>query len=137
MPTAVATITEALVDTLVSGLEPGILIGDGEAPEQDPAGTFTRYLVVFAIPAVDVAGDLADPSRDPVASYQLTCVGLSQLEAQYVADQARARLESNPPTVSGVNLSCRFGFGDSMQRDDDFTPPVFYVTTDVLVVVGS
>lgn len=136
-PPNTAAITEALIDTLVSGLEPGILVGDGEAPEQDPAQSFTRYLVVFTLPSVDVQGNLSEPTTYPTVSYQLTCVGASQMEAQYVAHQARTRLESNPPTVSGLDLSVRFSFADTATRDDDFAPPLWYVTEEVQVLTGA
>ncbi|MGK4583482.1 hypothetical protein [Kitasatospora sp. HPMI-4] len=94
---------------------------------QAPAGADPPYCVLYPDPGRAVPGSLADPLAFYEALMQITCVGQSAEQALSVSDRVRTAL-SVPLAVAG-----RSGMrpeelgGPLVQRDDDVSPPLFYV----------
>lgn len=62
--------------------------------------------------------------------FQVTSVGATRQQAGWAADKARADLLDQIPTVTGRHCGpiTQDAPPQPVQRDDDLTPPVFYVT---------
>lgn len=104
--------------------EAGLEVGDGVAPD----GELTKYAVVYHIPGGRISGTLDEPAEDAELIYQVTCVGTTTTQAEWVADQAIQAL------LSGVTVPDRriarviLQGGPGTRRDDDAKPPMFYTT---------
>lgn len=110
---------DAVIAALVAA---GLTIGDGEAPEADPP-----YGVVYQVPSAGLEGTLADPNADGELVYQVTCVGTTREQAQWVVDKAMALLDG----FNVANRSIARVSVDSLPgvlRDDKLDPPLFYAT---------
>jgi hypothetical protein len=101
----------------------GLAVGLGGAPV--PAAA--RYVALYPDPGQSVPESLADRRTDVMLMVQATCVGPTAEQALWVADKARAAL-SGPLTVDGrVAWRPEELGGPPVSRDDDVTPPLFYV----------
>lgn len=116
LPT-VRTHTDALIAALQAmGLE----VGDAVAPDDTPP-----YVVVYAIPGGTASGTLARPDDDAELVYQVTCVGLTRQQAEWLADKALTLLET-PLSVSGRSIArVALDLHAGVSRDDSRTPPYF------------
>lgn len=86
-----------------------------------------KYAVLHPEPGEAVRESLADVRSDFMATFQVTCVGASLERALWVADKTRAAL-SVPLTVAGRAVWRPEDLGGPpVQRDDDTTPPSFFV----------
>lgn len=110
-------------DGVIAALEAANLtVGDGEAPSGSPP-----YAVVYPIPGGRAFGSLSEPHEDAELVYQVTCVGLTREQAEWVADKSMALLD-------GVTVEDRviaFVELDSMggaRRDTTVTPAVWQAT---------
>lgn len=57
----------------------------------------------------------------------LTCVGVDRVQAQWVAEKAvGALLDIRPTIASRTSSPIEHLYSQQIQRDDDFTPPLFY-----------
>lgn len=101
----------------------GLAVGDGEAP----AGNPEKYAVVYPIVGGSSSGVLAALHDDAVLIYQVTCVGTTRLQAQWVEDKAMGLLAGF--TVSGRSIPYvdveNYG---GLFRDDTTSPPRYYTT---------
>jgi hypothetical protein len=112
----------------------GLAVGNAEQPPgsgwQNTPGTSTHvaYVVVYPLAGGSLDGSLADGQEDAEALYQLTCVGASAEQAEWVADAARASLLGASLTVPGrsVPLIIIDTLGGSV-RDDNTQPPVWWI----------
>jgi hypothetical protein len=115
---AVREHTDAVIAAL-EGLE--LAVGDAIAPDQDPP-----YVVVYPIPGGGSTGTLGAQHDDAILVYQVTCVGSSREQAEWLADKALELLEGSLSVdgrrVCNVDLDMHGG----VQRDDQVTPPVFW-----------
>lgn len=103
----------------------GLAVGLGGAPPSAPSNS--KYVVLYFDPGQSVRESLADRRTDFQAMFQVTCVGPTEEQALWVADKARAALFGTL-TVSG-RTSWRpeeLG-GPPVQRDDDVTPPLYFL----------
>jgi hypothetical protein len=109
-------------DGVIAALETeGLTVGDAVAPED----VGPPYVVVYPIAGGSLSGSLANPDEDGALVFQVTCVGASREQAEWLADKAMALLDGFSVTgrsIARVSLDLHGG----IQRDDAQTPPVFY-----------
>lgn len=95
-----------------------------------PAGAPDKYAVVYPDPGQTVRESLADARTDFTAVVQVTCVGATAEKALWVTGRVRRAL-AVPLTVDG--RACwrpeDLG-GPPLARDDDVTPPVFFLPVE-------
>lgn len=92
-----------------------------------PLGAPDKYAVVYPDPGMAVRESLADVRSDFTATVQVTCVGTTAERALWVADKVRLGLSA--PLVVAGRASWRpeeLG-GPPVQRDDDVTPPLYFL----------
>lgn len=111
-------------DAVIAALEgAGLTVGDAVAPDAAPP-----YAVVYSVSAGGWSGTLAEPYEDAALVFQVTCVGATREQAEWVADKAIATL------LGGLSVSGRFianvaiDLSGGVLRDDQRTPPLFYST---------
>jgi hypothetical protein len=98
------------------------LVGQAISP-----GVAPPYMVLYPSSDAGTEGSLADPHRIVIQTFQVTCVGDSMMEAQWMQHKARGVLIGHRPSVSGWKTeSITLDFGSGVFRDPD--GPVFYTT---------
>lgn len=111
-------------DAVIAALEGfGLVVGDGEAPKD----TEPPYVAVYPVPGGGTTGTLANPDDDAFLIYQITCVGVSRQQAEWLEAKALALLgglQVEGRRIARVALDMHGG----IQRDDQAEPPVFYST---------
>lgn len=117
-----------LYDALIARLETETArpIGDAEAP----ADTTEPY--AFVSPLIDEPseGPLNDPTQVVDDAFQVTCVGESRRQAQWMQQKVRAALLGWIPTVAGVGtFPVQLLSGSGVTQDSSVEPPVF-ISTD-------
>lgn len=106
----------------------GLLVGLGEAPPSaPPSGTSYEYAVLYFAPGQSVSESIADQRTDFDTVFQVTCVGKTEERCLWVADQVRKALHG-PLVVDGRQAwrPEELG-GPPVLRDDDVSPPLFFV----------
>lgn len=111
--------TDGVIAKLVAA---GLVVGDGEAPDAEPP-----YAVVHSIPGGSATGSIEEPHEDGELVYQVTCVGTTREQAEWVADESMVLLEGI--TVEGrsipfVDLDTLSG----ARRDTTVTPALWICT---------
>lgn len=118
-------------DAVIAALEgAALVVGDHEAPEgagRQPDETFDKYVVVYKIPGGKRSGNLDDPDGDAELIYQVTCVGSSRNEAEWLADKVDVTLRAGI-SVAGRDVTVRPDGTHGLPRDDNVTPPIFSAT---------
>jgi hypothetical protein len=105
----------------------GLTVYLGGAPTSSGWSPPDKYAVLYPEPGEAVRESLADVRGDFMTTFQITCVGASMERALWVADKVRAAL-SAPLTVAGrATWRPEDLGGPSVQRDDDTTPPSWFV----------
>ena len=126
------THTDAVVAALVAA---GLVVGDGGSPP-DPfgwAGTpgqsqFHAYAIVYPLGQV-FDGTLGCPDVDSDLRWQVTCVGASREQAEWVQHQTQTALIGAVLTVAGRSVPrVRPDGGAGVRRDDTTQPPLFLST---------
>lgn len=138
MTDLITTNTHALA--ILTALEPleslsqPILVGDGVAPLADPDDDNTVLApcaVLHLRPGGEMFGSLGCDDKDATLPFQITCVGRTAAQARIVADKVAEYLDGATLTVSGRTIyrvrRPRGPLGGAPERDDDVTPPLFYV----------
>jgi hypothetical protein len=116
-------LTRPHTDALLVALRAtGLTVGDAQAP-----GSVPPYAVLYSIPGGRVFGTLADPHGDGEMVFQVTCVGTTREQTQWVTDKAFAVLSGLSVTGRSIAFVDIDGF-PGIQRDDDVQPPLFYST---------
>ncbi|MET9467790.1 hypothetical protein ABZY44_23905 [Streptomyces sp. NPDC006544] len=113
---------DAIMAALTAG---GLAVGDGGAPASVPS---TRiYVALYVDPGQSLSESLADARTDFTLSFQITCVGPTQEKCRWAAQRARMALHA-PLAVAGRTAwrPEELG-GPPMQRDDDVSPPLYYL----------
>lgn len=113
-------------DAVKAALEAAqLVVGLGGAP--DPVPGTSMYAVVYFTPGQSVSESLADQRTDFDGLFQVTCVGPDEERCLWVADKVRKALFA-PIAVDGRKAwrPEELG-GPPVQRDDDVSPPLFYV----------
>jgi hypothetical protein len=111
-------------DAVVAKLETlDLPVGDGKRPEGDDA----RYCVVYPIPGGSLDGTLEDPNEDAELVFQVTCVGTTREQAEWVSDKVLGLLTGM--TVAGRHIARIYLDSFSgVRRDDTLSPPMFIGT---------
>lgn len=112
-----------------------VLVGDAIKPAAGGfvglpgESLFTPYMVLYPL-APSFGGTIAAASDDAEIEYQVTCVGETREQAEWVADQAIAALVEQTVTITGRSvMRLRLtDAGGGVRRDDDVLPSVFYTT---------
>lgn len=114
------------VDALLAALAgAGLTVGDGVAPATLPANQI--YAVLYADPGQSLPESLADARTDFAMSFQVTCVGPTAEKARWAAQRARMAVFA-PLTVAGrAAWRVEELGGPPVQRDDDVSPPLFFL----------
>lgn len=114
-------------DGVIAALEAAELaVGDAEG-ELEGEDLQAPYCVVYSIPGGSRGGSLENPHEDAELVYQVTCVGETRRQAEWVADKANVLLAGFPVTgrsIAFVEISSNPG----VRRDDTVSPPLFYAT---------
>jgi hypothetical protein len=93
------------------------------------AGLAEPFSVVYPMPDLATDGPLSDPQQVTVYAFQLTCIGLTREQAQWMQHKARSVLLGWTPTVAGIGTTrVALHSGSGIRRNDDVTPPEFYST---------
>ena len=115
------TATDAIISRLSTGT--GKQIGDGAAPA---AAVFT-YAVVTPLPDLSYDGPNNDWQADIEMVWQVTSVGETRSQAQWMQDACRDAMLNGTITISSrAIMKVDLGGGGGVERDDDFQPPLFY-----------
>lgn len=110
-------------DAIIAALETaGLTVGDADA-----AGLSAPYVVVYSIPGGRVSGTLANPHEDAEIVYQVTCVGSTREQAEWLADKSMTLLDGLSVAGRSIAFVDADGFPGT-RRDTDVTPPVFVST---------
>lgn len=109
-----------------------LVVGDHKAPKSPDGAVVAPCVVLYLRPGGQQSGALDQPEQDAWLPFQLTCVGKMAAQAMWVADVAHTALTSSPLAVTGRSVARlrRTVFGSSAQRDDDTSPPLFYVPVE-------
>lgn len=112
------------VDAVRAALaEAGLTVYLGGAPVTPAA----KYAVLYPEPGQAVRESLADARTDFTGVVTVTCVAATTEQALWVADKARGAL-AVPLVVEGrVAWRPEDLGGPPVARDDDVTPPLFFV----------
>lgn len=106
----------------------GLVVGLGGAPPSAPPnGTDTRYAALYFDPGQSVTESLADVRTDFVCGFQVTCVGTTEERALWVADRARQALSPRLTVDGRTTWRAEELGGPPVQRDDDVTPPLYFL----------
>lgn len=101
----------------------GLAVGLGGAPAPVP----TKYAALYFDPGQVLTESLADLRTDLQLMFQVTCVGPTQEQCLWVAAKVRSALFGRL-TVAGRSVWRPEELGGPfVLRDDDVTPPVFYL----------
>lgn len=109
-----------------------IVIGDHKAPKSGTGSVVAPCSVFYLRPGGQQSGDLNQTEVDAWLPFQFTNVGHTAAQAMMVADIVHEALTASPLTIDGrlVARLRRTFFGSTAQRDDDVTPPLFYVPSE-------
>lgn len=114
------------VDAVMAALAAaGLTVGDGGAPSSVPANGV--YVALYFDPGQSFTESLADQRTDFAVAFQVTAVGPTAEKCRWATQRVRMALHA-PLTVSG-RAAWRpeeLG-GPPMQRDDDVSPPLYYL----------
>lgn len=117
------TLVRKHTDAVIAKLEAeGLTVGDASA-----AGLTAPYVVVYTIPGGRVLGTLENPHEDGEIVYQVTCVGTSRKQAEWLSDKARVLLDRFPVADRSITFVGQDGFA-GVRREDDVSPPLFLST---------
>lgn len=112
-------VTDA-IRTKLTGL--GLSVGDAQAPSGSPP-----YVVPYAIAGGGTSGTLGAPDDDAELVYQVTCVGTTREQAEWLENKVlTGLLGQGTITVTGRSTPRvdSDGFG-GIFRDDTKSPPLF------------
>ena len=104
--------------------------------------TFRPYAVVWPVPGGSTDGTLAHPDEDAQSLYQVTGVGSTVEQAEWVADVARIALlapgavEITDPSDTRVVQTVTIDTLGGCRRDDDVDPAV-WITADRFRVLST
>lgn len=123
---------DAFVEALVDA---GLVVGDGGNPT-DPYGwqgapghsDFIPYAIVYPL-TQDFDGSLGCPDTDSDFGWQVTCVGATRQQCDWVRNAVNEALIGQHLTVDGrVVHRVRADGGAGTRRDDTTQPPLFIAT---------
>ena len=126
--------TRDVTDAIVALLEgESLSVGDGKKPpdagwQGDPGtSSFVPYVNVHPLSGGVTDGTITDPDDDADSLYQLTCVGGTREQAEWISDKARtAMLQPQALSVPGRTIN-RVGVDmlGGVRQDNSVEPVVF------------
>jgi hypothetical protein len=122
------------MDAVETALEEvGLTVYIGGTPTAAGWSPPDKFAVLYPDPGTASRASLAGERTDFSHLVQVTCVGATAERALWVADKVRQALDE-PLAVAGrkVWLPEDQG-GPPVQRDDDVTPPLFFVPVQYLI----
>ncbi|MDX2749652.1 hypothetical protein PV413_03200 [Streptomyces scabiei] len=102
-----------------------LVVGLGRAPDPVPADRM--YVVLYFTPGQAVSESLADARTDFDCMFQVTCVAPTEERCLWLADKVRRALHAPVAVTGRTTWRPEDLGGPPMQRDDDVSPPLFYV----------
>lgn len=120
-----------LTDAIIAALDvAGITVGDGEKPAGGGWDDVARlsdhggYVLLYPLVGGTTAGPISDLAADATVLYQLTAVGASRQQAEWIADQARVVMLSKAFAPAGrvVTLVVIDMLGGATRDDAGKTP---------------
>lgn len=94
----------------------GKQLGDGTAPDSP----VFPYAVLYPLPSPDHDGDLATPDRERGWLYQVTSVGATREQAQWMADEVETAMEDETFAPAGITvMDVETDTPGAVTRDDD------------------
>lgn len=114
------------MDAVAAALQgAGLAVGQGGAPSPVPSNQ--RYAALYFDPGQVLTESLVDARTGFSLGFQVTCVGPTQDQCLWVAQKCRIALHK-PLAVSGRSAwrPEELG-GPPVQRDDDVTPPLYFL----------
>lgn len=119
--------TRIHTDAVIAALEAaGLVVGDAEAVDATRVPLEPPYAVVYPMPG-RLGGTMADPERDGQVVYQVTSVGVSRSEAEWVRDKAREVLLPGLVVAGRRIVRVKVEMVGEVARDDDVSPPRFFI----------
>lgn len=105
--------------------EQHLVVGLGQAPDPLPADR--KYVILYFSPGRSESESLADERTDYSALFQVTCVAPDEERCLWLGDRVRTALHG-PLAVAGRTAwrPEEIG-GPPVSRDDDVSPPVFFL----------
>jgi len=128
-------VARSTTDAVVYNLDAAeLVVGDGEKPDaggwqgSPGSSTFVGYVVVHPIPGGTTDGTLEAPEERAEALYQLSAVGATRQQAEFIADRTREVMLQWPLVIAGrvVDLVSTDTLGGAV-RDDAGQPPLYQV----------
>ncbi|MFG2400772.1 hypothetical protein [Streptomyces lydicus] len=114
------------LDAVVGVLEgAGLAVGQGGAPSPVPASK--RYVAVYFDPGTVGRESLADERTDLAVLFQVTCVGPTATQCLWVAQQVRKALYGVLAVAGRSAFRPEELGGPPVARDDDVSPPLFFL----------
>lgn len=110
-----------------------LLVGDAIAPRgggwTGPAGnsSFNGYCILYPTGGGGVDGPLGRPREVVTTVFQVTCVGATRQQTDFLRDRVRDALFSKTFSVPDHTvLNVTLDMPIATIRDDDFQPPTYY-----------
>jgi len=122
------------VDAVEAALgDAGLTVYVGGAPTSSGWSPPGQFVVLYPDPGTASRTSLAGERTDFSHMVQVTCVGATVERVLWVADKVRRALDK-PLVVAGRTAwQPEDQGGPPVQRDDDVTPPLFYVPVQYLI----
>jgi hypothetical protein len=115
----------------LEALDQPIQVGDGVAPQSTDGRVVAPCAVLHMRPGGEMFSSMGCADTDATLPFQVTCVGKTAAQARIVADKVAEALDGATLTVSGREIfrvrRPRGPIGGAPERDDDVTPPLFYI----------
>lgn len=103
----------------------GLAVGDGGAPS--PIPTTRMYAALYCDPGQSQSESLGDRRTNLVLGFQVTAVGPTATKCLWVAQQVRAALHGRLTVEGRATWRPDELGGPPVQRDDDVSPPLFFL----------
>ena len=116
------------LDAVQAALEAGgLTVYVGGTPTSSGWTPPDHFAVLYPDPGMAVRESLADERTDFDTTMQITCCGGDPERALWVADRARRALAAPLAVVGRICWPAEDLGGPPLARDDDVTPPVWYL----------
>jgi hypothetical protein len=115
----------ACLTAALGALSPAVPVQVGRKKD-DQIDVHSKHAVIWPL-SPDFDGPVGDYAADLTYAFQVTSVGETVDQAEWVADRVRAALIAGPITIAGRAVEpVRPTGGPPVQRDDDISPPMYY-----------